>query len=250
MIAYVTGAASGIGRAIALELAEGGYDIALMDLNQSGLATTVVQINARQRRAASFLTDVSHWESVKAAVAAAEGEVGLADVLVNCAGILRMGTVSAMSLEDWSATFRVNVDGVFHTCRAVVAGMVERRRGRVVNIASWFGKIGKPHFGAYCASKFAVIGLTQSLALEVASSGVNVNCVCPGTVANTEMRTVADVGARTLGQPTAAERAATIPLGRTADPEDIAKVVHFLVSDAAKYMTGQSVNVCGGLWLS
>jgi NAD(P)-dependent dehydrogenase (short-subunit alcohol dehydrogenase family) len=250
MIAYVTGAANGIGRAIALELADAGYDIVVMDVDAEAAAETAVTVSAKGSRSWTFRVDVSKWESVHSAIAVAAKEVGKPDVLVNSAGILRMGTVAGMSLEDWSITFRVNVDGVFHTCRAVVPDMVARRAGRIINVASWFGKVGKPHFSAYCASKFAVIGLTQSLAMEVAPAGVNVNAVCPGTVVNTEMRKVADAGARKLGQPTAQEREGTIPLGRAAQPEDIARVVRFLASDAAKYMTGQSVNVCGGLWLS
>lgn len=250
MIAYVTGAASGIGRAIAFEFADAGYDIAAFDVDPEGGQATATAVGANGRPAAFFHADVSSWQSIQAAIGAASKELGQADVLVNSAGILRMGTVADLSLDDWSSTFRVNVDGVFHTCRAVVPGMVARRSGRIINVASWFGKVGRAHFSAYCASKFAVIGLTQSLAMEVAPSGVNVNAICPGTVVNTGMRKVADAGARKLGMPTAEERESTIPLGRAARPEDVARVARFLASDQASYMTGQSVNVCGGLWLS
>jgi NAD(P)-dependent dehydrogenase (short-subunit alcohol dehydrogenase family) len=247
-VAYVTGGASGIGRECALELARTGYAVAVMDTDEAGAVATA---NAcRGTPAKAYRVDVADWEGVRFMVEAACRELGPPDALVNSAGILRMGRIAEMPLDDWSATMRVNVDGVFHMCRAVVPLMVSRSRGRIVNISSWFGKTGKPHFGAYCASKFAIIGLTQSLALEVAGQGVNVNAVCPGTVVNTEMRKVADAGARLLGLPTAKEREAAIPLGRAAEPADIARVARFLLSDDAAYMTGQSVTVCGGLWPS
>lgn len=250
MIAVVSGAASGIGRAVALELADAGYDVAAMDLDHDGACATAAEVHAKERRSAAYAVDVADADAVRDAIDRAQEELGPADVLANSAGILHMGTISDMNPEHWSATFRVNVDGVFHTCRSVLPTMLARKRGRIVNVASWFGKVGKAHFGAYCASKFAVIGLTQSLAMEVAASGINVNAVCPGTIVNTRMREVADAGARAIGAPTARERAGLIPLGRAGEPEDVAQVVRFLCSDAAKYVTGQSINVCGGLWLS
>lgn len=249
-VAVVTGAASGIGRAVAIGLAETGHVIAALDRDSSGAEETARAVSEAGGRAIAYAVDVSTWPTVQATIRMIEAELGPIGVLVNSAGILRMGTVADMALEDWSATFRVNVDGVFHACRAVLPGMLTREAGCIVNVASWFGKIGKPHFSAYCASKFAVIGLTQSLAMEVAAKRINVNAVCPGTIVGTRMRTVADDGARRLGLPTAKEREATIPLGRAGEPEDVARVVRFLVSADARYMTGQAINVTGGLWMS
>jgi NAD(P)-dependent dehydrogenase (short-subunit alcohol dehydrogenase family) len=127
--------------------------------------------------------------------------------------------------------------------------MTTRGRGSIVNIASWSGKAGAPYFGPYCASKFAVIGLTQSLAKEVAAQGIRVNAVCPGIVAGTEMRAQVDAEARALGRPTSTDRVGWIPLGRLGEAEDVAGVVAFLASDDARYMTGQALNVTGGLWM-
>jgi NAD(P)-dependent dehydrogenase (short-subunit alcohol dehydrogenase family) len=125
--------------------------------------------------------------------------------------------------------------------------MTARGSGKIINISSWFGKIGQHSFGAYCASKFAVIGLTQSMAKEMAEHGVNVNAVCPGTIVDTGMREEADREAIRLGRRTAKEREANIPLGRVGVPEDISRVVAFLASEESDYMTGQAINVTGGL---
>ena len=175
--------------------------------------------------------------------------LGAVDLLVNNAGLCRLGAIAEFSEADWRATFRVNVDGVFFCCQAVLPHMLARGRGNIVNLASWSGKAGAPYFGPYCASKFAVIGLTQSLAKEVAPRGIRVNAVCPGIVAGTEMRAQVDAESRALGRPTSADRVDWIPMGRLAEPEDVAGVVAFLASDDARYMTGQAVNVTGGLWM-
>jgi NAD(P)-dependent dehydrogenase (short-subunit alcohol dehydrogenase family) len=143
----------------------------------------------------------------------------------------------------------VNVDGVFFCSQAVLPGMLERKKGNIVNIASWNGKLGAPNFGAYSATKFAVIGLTQALAREVASQAIRVNAVCPGIVAGTPMRAAVERQGQAFGLPPSSERAKVVPLGRLASPEDIANVVAFLASDEAAYMTGQAINVTGGLWL-
>lgn len=249
-VAIITGAASGIGRGIARRLAAEGCDIAVFDIDAKGAAATRVEITAMGRRCSAYTVDVCRLDEAASAVAAAEVELGPIDILVNNAGVLRMGAVATLSEADWDQSFAINVGGVFRCSKAVLPSMIRRRKGRIINTASWFGKIGKPHFAAYCASKFAVIGLTQSLAMEAAAHGIRVNAVCPGTIVDTAMRAEADAGAMRLGQPTAAERESTIPLGRVGRPDDIARVVAFLASAESAYMTGQAINVTGGLWMS
>lgn len=248
--AIVTGGASGIGRAIAVRLAEEGCDIGLLDLNREGLDETAHGIEALGRRAVVAVGDVTMRGDVERSVAELNAALGAADILVNSAGILRVGALLEQPYEDFIAQFRVNVDGTFHVCQAVVPSMVERRRGNVVNISSWLGKRGMKLYGGYAATKFAIIGMTQTLALEVAASGVRVNALCPGLIVETGMREHAEGVHKKLGMPSAEERAIHIPRGRLGKPDDIAKVAAFIVSDEADFMTGQAVNITGGFWLS
>jgi len=159
-----------------------------------------------------------------------------------------MGDLLTMDETDWRALFAVNVDGVFHVTRAIVPQMVERGAGAVVNLSSWMGKSGHPGYGAYCATKFAIIALTQTLALELGPKGVRVNAVAPGLIVNTVMRDEAEDYMQERGLPMAADRALSIPLRRAGLPQDIANTVAYLASEEASYMTGEVVNVTGGLW--
>jgi NAD(P)-dependent dehydrogenase (short-subunit alcohol dehydrogenase family) len=245
--AIVTGGASGIGRDIAMRLAREGCRVGLFDRDEGRLAETVEQIGAA---ACAQTGDVTEAEEVRAAAAAFSRELGDIDILVNSAGILRIGLLLEQSREDFVDQFRVNVEGIFHWCQAVVPGMAARRRGKVINMASWLGKRGMKHYGGYCASKFAVIGYSQTLALEVADRGVNVNCVCPGTIIDTDMREQAERVHVRIGFPSAQERTSNIPLGRLGLPEDVSRLTAFLASSESDYMTGQALNVSGGLWLS
>ena len=245
--AIVTGGASGIGRSICLRLAAEGADVAVFDNNADGAAETAALAEKQGVEARSFAVDVTAEADVEDAFAQVRSWRGEPDILVNSAGIIAIGTVEETTTEEWRRVFAVNVDGVFHTCRAAAPGMRTRGSGKIINISSWFGKAGKPNYGAYSASKAAVIGLTQSLAMELASSGVNVNAVCPGTIFDTGMRDFADRLSADKGLSTAAERSKAIPMGRVGKPNDIARVVAFLASDQADYMTGQSINVTGGL---
>ena len=167
---------------------------------------------------------------------------------MNNAGICRIGKLLEMEEADWRATFGINVDGLFHVTRKVVPGMVDRRSGAVVNLASWMGKSGVAAYGAYCASKFAVVSLTQSLACEIGEHGVRVNAVAPGLIVRTKMRDESEGLRREQGLPTAEDRAQAIPLRRPGWPEDVAKAVCFLASDEAEYITGETISVTGGLW--
>ena len=248
-VAIVTGAATGIGLTIALRLARAGYDIAVVDINGSGAEAVTKQLRQSGLRAAAIACDVGDREAVLRMADEAARALGDVDLLVNNAGIARLGPLASFSEKDWRELFRVNVDGVFFCCQAVLPRMLARRQGNIVNIASWNGKLGAPNFGAYSATKAAVISLTQALAREMATHGVRVNAVCPGIVAGTPMRKEVERQGQAFGLPPSSERAKTVPLGRLAVPEDIANAVAFLVSDEAAYMTGQAINVTGGLWL-
>lgn len=245
--AFVTGAAIGIGRAIATRLAQEGANLMLFDIDEAQAAQTARMVGEVGRRCIVVKGDVGDYSQVKAAIDSCVQGFGAIDIVVNNAGISPMGTIADTSLEEFRNVFRINVDGVFHGCKAVAPHMMARRSGKIINIASWFGKIAQHSYGAYCASKFAVIGLTQSMAKEMAEHGINVNAVCPGTIVETGMREQADREAIRLGRSTAKDREANIPLGRVGLPEDISRVVAFLASDQADYMTGQSINVTGGL---
>ena len=248
--ALITGGASGIGRAIGLALAQAGCDIALIDVAHAAAEATAQDIRALGRAAEVAAGDVASAASVRAAVAALEASGPPFDILINNAGIARLGSVLSISEQDWRDTFAVNVDGIFNATRAVVPGMIERRRGAVVNLASWLGRRGHPQFSAYAAAKFAVIGITQSLAPEVAAFGVRVNAVCPGIIADTPMRLALEQAGAGAGLPPLAERVKSVPLGRAGTPEEVANVVVFLASEAAAYVTGAAYDVSGGHWMS
>ena len=248
-VALVTGAATGIGLAIARRLARAGYDLAIADINAAGADGAAKQLQSDGRQAVAITCDVGNRDAAFRMAEEVTRALGGIDLLVNNAGIARLGPLANFPEKEWRDLFRVNVDGVFFCCQAVVPQMLKRGRGNIVNIASWNGKLGAPNFGAYSATKFAVIGLTQALAREVAGFGVRVNAVCPGIVADTPMRAEVERQGQAFGLPPSAERAKTVPLGRLARPEDVANAVAFLTSDEAAYMTGQAINVTGGLWL-
>lgn len=248
-VALVTGAATGIGLAIARRLGRAGYDVAVADIDGSGAEAAAAHLRESGRPAAAIRCDVGDRDAVLRAVDEATRSVGEIDLLVNNAGIARLGPLASFSESDWRELFRVNVDGVLFCCQAVLPGMTARRRGNIVNIASWNGKLGAPNFGAYSATKAAVISLTQALAREVAATGIRVNAVCPGIVAGTAMRSEVERQGQAFGLPPSGARARTVPLGRLGEPDDVANAVAYLASDEAAYMTGQAINVTGGLWL-
>lgn len=246
----ITGGATGIGRSVALRMGREGCDVGLFDVDGVGAEATAAQVRDLGCKAFTATGDVGDKVSVETGTKALVEALGGVDVLVNNAGILRMGQLLDMGDKDWADTWRINVDGVFHCTRAVVPHMVAQGHGNVVNMSSWMGKKGVASFGAYCASKFAVIALTQSLAHELAGKGIRVNSVCPGLIVDTKMREEAEEDLARRGLPLANQRLHTIPLGRTGLPDDIARVVAFLASDEAAYMTGQAINVTGGLWMN
>jgi len=246
--AIVTGAAHGIGKSIAARLAGEGCDVGIFDRDAEA-AQKVAEAIARHGRHIVVATgDISGKADVDAGIGKLMRELGSIDILVNNAGVCPIGKMLDMAERDWHAAFGVNVNGLFYVSRAVVPQMIARHRGAVVNIASWMGKSGVGNYGAYCASKFAVVALTQALAAEVGEHGVRVNAVAPGLIIETKMRDESESDRRAQGLPLAADRAKTIPLRRAGLPGDIAKTVAFLASDEADYITGETVSVTGGLW--
>jgi len=246
--AIVTGGAHGIGRAIAARLVAEGCEVGIFDLDLAAAQATAGALTAEGGRVVVAAGDVSSREAVAAGIGALKEALGPIDILVNNAGICKVGKLLETSEAEWKATFGINVDGLFHVTRQIAPGMVERRRGTIVNIASWMGKSGVAAYGAYCASKFAVVSLTQSLALEIGEYGIRVNAIAPGLIVETKMRDESEIQRAAEGLPTAKDRAKTIPLRRAGLPSDIAKTVAFLASDEADYITGETISVTGGIW--
>lgn len=248
--AIVTGAAGGIGRAIALRLAQEGCDVGIFDVDEQGAENTANLVRAMGRNAAIARGSVASRADVAQGAADLGRALGPIDILVNNAGILRTAPFLDTTEAAWRSTMGVNLDGVFHFCQEILPQMQARRSGTVINMSSWTGKKGVANHAAYSASKFAVIGLTQSMAAEMAEHGVRINAICPGIIADTQMRAEAEALNREQGLPDLATRAQAVPLRRAGTPEDIAGVVAFLASDEASYMTGQAINITGGLWMS
>jgi NAD(P)-dependent dehydrogenase (short-subunit alcohol dehydrogenase family) len=241
-VGLVTGAGGGIGRAIARRLTREGMAVAVLDRDRAAAEAAAAEIDGL-----ALAADVTSPEEVSRAVEALLARFQRIDLLVNNAGVAWMGPALEMPLEALQAMLRVNVEGVFIVSRAVLPRMIARRSGSIVNLASWAGKTGNAFFAGYSASKFAVIGLTQALAREMAPHGVRVNAICPGIVVDTAMRTAIESQQRQYGLPATAEREKSIPIGRVSVPEDVARVAAFLASDESSYMTGESINLSGGL---
>lgn len=242
-VAIVTGAASGIGRAIALDLAKFGAKVVIADLALEAAKKVVGEIESAGGAAIAIKTDVSDTKSVQQMVQQALNKFGKMNILVNNAGIISRCTVMDMKEEELDRTLKINLKGVFLCSQAVAKQMVEQKSGKIVNVGSSLSSRGSAcnlsGGGAdYCASKAAVQAFTRTLAMELAPCGINVNAVAPG-VTNTPMHEGLWEGAKLYYEN-------SVPLGRLAEPEDIADVVLFLVTDAARYITGQTIHVNGG----
>jgi len=237
--AIVTGAARGIGAAIAGKLADEGADLALCDLQEDWLADTAAAVESKGRKAVCVAVDVSNGEAVTAAVAAAAEGLGGIDILVNNAGITRDTLLPRMKEEDWDAVIAVNLKGTFLFTKAVARPMMKQRGGAIVNIASIIGLIGNAGQCNYSASKAGVIALTKSAARELASRNVRVNAVAPGFI-RTKMTDA-------LTEEVQQQMLANIPMRRFGEPEDVAKAVVFLAGEGSSYMTGQVLTVSGGM---
>ena len=240
MVAFVTGASRGIGRAIALTLAEAGADVAVNYAGNAAAAEEVAEeIRKMGRRALILQGDVSQTEVAASMLDAVVAEFGRCDILVNNAGITRDGLLMRMKEEDWDAVLNTNLKGVFNCTIAALKYMMKQRAGKIVNIASVVGIMGNAGQANYAAAKAGCIGFTKSVAKEVASRGITVNAVAPGLIA-TDMTSV-------LPDKVIEEMSAGIPLKRAGQAVDVAKAVLFLVSDDAAYITGQTLNVDGGM---
>ncbi len=239
-IALITGASRGIGRATALELAAAGAAIGVNYRSDAdGAAAVVAEIEAGGGRALALQADVAVAAQAAALVARCEDELGEIDALVCNAGITRDNLIARISPEDFDAVIATNLGGAFHGCQATARRMLRRRRGSIVTMSSIVGVHGNAGQTNYSASKAGLIGLTKSLAKEIGSRGVRVNCIAPGYI-STELTDVLPESARE------ALLAAT-PLGRLGEPEDIARCVRVLVSDASGFVTGAVLAVDGGL---
>lgn len=253
--ALVTGAARGIGRATALTLGQAGADVIVSDLNADGAEAVAAEVRALGRRALGVGGDVSSDASRRTMVERGEREIGPIDLLVNNAGINQVVDPFDLTEADWDRMLAINAKAVFFLSQLVLRGMVARRRGNVISLASAAGKLasGVPYLH-YNVSKAAVIAMTKTLSQAVARNGVRVNCVCPGII-DTDMWALIDreqgQSMMGLGERELFNRRieSNVPMGRPGTPDDVARVIAFLASPLAGYMTGQAVNVTGG-WVT
>jgi NAD(P)-dependent dehydrogenase (short-subunit alcohol dehydrogenase family) len=249
-VAIVTGAGRGIGRATALELARLGAHIVVAELDRATAERTAVEVKGLGRRVSVVPTDVTSRIDLKAMVEHTRTEFGRIDILVNNAGIYRAALPLDITEEHWDVVMNINARAVFFASQAVLPTMIAQKRGTIISLASMAGKTGSRTNLPYNASKAAVISVTKSLALAHAADGIRVNCVCPGFVETDMWTAVTREQSALLGlspEDFNRQRAAQVPLGRMERPEDVANVIGFLASDRAGYMTGQAINVTGGL---
>ncbi len=239
-VAIVTGSGRGIGRAIALKLAEVGATVVVNDIGEAEPVNSVVEeIRAMKGQSLAIMADVSSASDVASMVETTISTFGKVDILVNNAGIARDQLAMRMSEDDWDAVLNVNLKSVFLCTRAVLRHMIKQRWGRIINMSSIVGIVGNPGQANYASAKAGVIGLTRTIAKEVASRQITVNALAPGFI-DTEMT-------QRLADDWKEELKKRIPLGYFGSPRDVAEAVAFLASEEARYITGQVLNVDGGM---
>jgi 3-oxoacyl-[acyl-carrier protein] reductase len=239
-VAVVTGAGRGIGHAIAVRLAKEGARVACVSRTEANAQKTADEINATRAGAAkAYSVDVADHAAVQKTAAQILEDFGRVDILVNNAGVTRDGLSMRMPVEDWDTVLNTNLKGAFNFVQALMRPMIKRRSGRIINISSVSGLIGNAGQANYSASKAGLIGLTKTLARELASRGITVNAVAPGLI-ETDMTTV-------LSDEVRQGILKNVPLGKLGEPEDIAGAVAYLASAEAKYITGQVLTVDGGM---
>jgi 3-oxoacyl-[acyl-carrier protein] reductase len=238
-IALVTGAGRGIGKAIALRLAELGADLVVNDLDLAIAEETEKEVQALGRKAIALAADVSKTEAVETMFSQAIQAFGKMDILVNNAGIVRDALLIRMKEEDWDIVMKVNLKSAFNCIRTAAKLMMKQRSGRIINISSVIGLMGNVGQANYAASKAGLIGLTKSAARELASRGVTVNAVAPGYIQTLMTANLPEEAKQKLN--------ALVPLGYAGEPRDVANAVAFLASESARYITGEVLKVDGGM---
>jgi 2-hydroxycyclohexanecarboxyl-CoA dehydrogenase len=244
-VVIVTGGASGIGLGISKVFAANGHPVAMLDVQTDALEREGAALKAKGAKIVTRTVDVTNREQIDAAYAAVRQELGPISIVIANAGISKSTSFLSMSLETWQRMIDVNLTGVFHTIQAALPDMVERKWGRIVTISSQAAQSGAPDRAHYAASKGGVIGLTKALARELASHGITVNTIPPSLVDTP----LARLGESTGEVPPIDVMAKHVPIARAGTPEDIANACEFLCSDKASYITGQEINVNGGMYM-
>jgi NAD(P)-dependent dehydrogenase (short-subunit alcohol dehydrogenase family) len=238
-VAIVTGAGRGIGRAIALRLAQDGADVVIADVHEHSMESVAAEVRQLRRRSLAILTDVTSKAQVQAMVEQTVAELGRVDILVNNAGIL--GPAKAVvdtPEEEWDRCVAVHLKGTFLCSQAVIPHMLKQKYGKIVSMGSVAGKEGNPNLAAYSVAKAGIICLTKSLAKELATAGINVNCISPTVIETDLIKNMSPEQLRPLLE--------KIPMQRTGKPEEAAALIRFLVSDEAGFVTGQCYDLSGG----
>jgi len=240
-VALVTGASQGIGRVMALTLAEAGAAVAVAARNAAKLSELVAEIETAGGRALAVPMDVANPDKIRDGFKQALTHFGRLDILVNNAAITRDGLALRMKRDDWDAVLQTNLTGAHVCIQQALAAMVKQRYGRIINVTSVVAQTGNPGQANYVAAKAGLIGLTRAVAAEIASRNITVNAVAPGFIDTPMTAPLSDTVKEALN--------ARIPLGRMGQPQDVATAIVFLASDEAAYITGQTLNVNGGMYM-